>query len=195
MATRSRRYESSKNNDEGEEERRPRRSPKKSGPPLALIFGIVALMGGAVVLARMAANRPKEAAPVPEAKAEDIFGNLPVELPPERKSDPNFRKLRDTAPQGLANTAIWVEAKKVAANADAVYAEAKKAKAANDHTAWAEKGTRAKKLYDKALTMSAIWEEGLLEKYGDTDRQVAGIQTIRNKWFDRLAVLHKTTGR
>ena len=43
--------------------------------------------------------------------------------------------------------------------------------------------------------MTALWEEQLLEKYGETDRQVRDIMRTRNKWFELLRALHKTTGR
>lgn len=190
---RTSRYE----NYEGEEGSRPRRRPKKQGPPLVPILALVVVMAGAVWLARMAAqNKPEEQPPKEEVKAAEIFGDLPEEQPPDRTGmgQGNF-KLKNAAPEGLANNANWQEALAVAARAQAALDVAKKAKADDDHATWNKRGVEAKELYDEAITMTAVWEEELLEQYGDKDRQVRAIMKTRSKWFDLLRTLHKTTGR
>ena len=46
--------------------------------------------------------------------------------------------------------------------------------------------------FDAAFTMTAIWEEELLEQYSDTDPQVRDIVRTRNKWIDKVRHFHKT---
>ena len=176
-----------------------RRATKSSGPPVGPILILVVLMVGAVVVARMAAQGQKttEEEEPAEVTAESIFGDLPREEPPTRKpgSGSKPKKLYEKAPAGLASNSTWIAAKAVAADAKATLEEAKTAKAAGDHAAWADKGVRAKELYDEAITMTAEWEEELMEKYGDNDRQVSEIKRERDGWFNMLRTLHKTTGR
>ena len=84
---------------------------------------------------------------------------------------------------------------KIADQAAVTFASAAKAKANGDHSTWNEKGNEAKELYDRAIILTAAWEDQLMEEYGDTDRQVREIMSIRTKWIEKLTVLHKTTGR
>jgi len=184
--------------DEDDEPTRGRRGARKpAGPPLGLIAVFIALMVGVLVIARMIAqNKP---APVEEptpVTSKAVFGDLPEELPPEpRTRSGSSRKLYEKAPPGLAENATWVEAKAIASRAKAALDEAKTAKAAGDHGGWADKAGRAKDLYDEAITMTAMWEEELMEAYGDGDRQVVAIKRERDGWFNLLRTLHKTTGR
>ena len=180
--------------DEGQ---RPRRRPKKQGPPLVPILALIVVMAGAVYLARQAAqNKPEEEPPKEEVRAAEIFGDLPEEEPPDRSGfGQGGRKLTNTAPAGLAENPTWIQAQEVAAEAAAVLTVAKGAKAAGDHAVWSEKGNEAKELYDKAIIMTADWEDELMAQYGDKDRQVKAIMNERSKWFDLLRTLHKTTGR
>jgi len=182
---------------DGEENSRPRRRARKPGPPLLPILALIVVMAGAVYIARLAAqNKPEKEKPKEEVQAQDIFGDLPLEQPPDRSAFGHGKKrLTNTAPAGLADDANWIAAKQVASDAAAELELAKAAKAAGDHAAWNTKGKEAKELYDKAITMTAVWEEKLMEDYGDTDRQVRAIMDERNKWFDMLRTLHKTTGR
>ncbi len=192
----STRYSNTQDDDASPGRRRPRKS---SGPPVGPILILVVLMVGAVVVARMAAQsetKEEEARPA-EVNAEAVFGDLPREEPPTPKTGSSFKpkKLYEKAPPGLASNTTWVAAKKVAAEAKTVLDAGKIAKAASDHAGWAEKGGRAKDLYDEAITMTAEWEEELMAKYGDNDRQVAEIKRERDGWFNMLRTLHKTTGR
>ena len=194
---RSSRYNAPQDEDEsGRERRRPRKS---GGPPVGPILILVVLMIGAVVVARMLAKnqKPADAAPPAEVSADSIFGDLPREEPPTPGARTEYKpkKLYEKAPAGLASNATWVQAKQVAAEAKTTLDEAKAAKAAGDHAGWSDKGVRAKELYDQAITMTAEWEEELMEKYGDSDRQVAEIKRERDGWFNMLRTLHKTTGR
>jgi hypothetical protein len=158
---------------------------------------LIVVMGGAVYLARLAAqNKPPEEAPKAEVRAQDIFGELPQEEPPDRSGfGAGNKQLSNKAPEGLANNADWQRAQEIAGDAAAKLELAKVAKAAGDHAVWSTKGNEAKALYDEAITMTAEWEDQLLADYGDKDRQVRAIMNERSKWFDMLRTLHKTTGR
>jgi hypothetical protein len=186
-----------KKEEEGEEGR-PRRRPTKSAPPLLPIFALLVVIGGAIVLARMAAKDQKPEEPPPEkVTAEAIFGDLPVEEPPVPASGGGRadRGTKNRAPSGLADTEVWIEALRTADEAAALLAVASKAKTAGDHATWNTKGKQAKELSDQALESTALWEEELMAKYGDADRQVRQIMSIRSKWFEKLAALSKTTSR
>lgn len=183
-------------NDSDENEERPRRQRKKAGPPVGPILLLVGLMIGAVVVARMIASRPKAEETVKtERPASDIFGDLEIEAPPTYTPGKTPKRMVDKAPAGLADSALWIEAKGIAKQAAAVLTEAKAAKAVQDYAGWDDKGVKAKNLFDEAIIMTADWESELMEKYGDNDRQVAAIMNERSKWFDMLRILHKTTGR
>lgn len=192
----STRYSKPQDDEPSGERRRPRKS---SGPPLGPILILVVLMVGAVVIARMAAQdkgTEEDTGPA-EVSADAVFGDLPREEPPTPKvgSGSKSKKLYEKAPPGLASNTTWLAAKKVAVEAKTVLEAGKIAKAAGDHAGWADKGGRAKNLYDEAITMTAEWEEELMSKYGDNDRQVAAIKRERDGWFNMLRTLHKTTGR
>ncbi len=71
--------------DEGDP--RPQRRSKKPGPPIVPILALLVVMGGAVVIARMAAqNKTPEAPPKEKVLASDIFSDLPEEAPPDRSN-------------------------------------------------------------------------------------------------------------
>lgn len=182
--------------DEDDDQPRSRRRSKPSGPPLIPIFALIVLMGGAVYLARLAAqNKPEPEEPKEAVKASEIFGDLPVEEPPPRPGGDGSRKATNKAPEGLANNPDFIRAKEIAVQANVVFEAAKKAKSAGDHGEWNIKAQEAKELFDQAFIMTAVWEEELLEKYGDRDRQVKAIMSERNKWIDKVRTLHKTSGR
>jgi len=184
---------------EGDEEggRRPRQRSQSSTSvmlPAAILLGMIV---GAIVLARAIADKEDaQAAAATEQPAEQKYvTTVPDEEPPKTSgigSPGSFTR----APSGLAaSNPQWAEALTIAAAADELFAEAQKAKADGDHAAFQLKGKAAKETYDKAATLTAAWEEELLETYGERDPQVRDIQRTRTRWLDRLRVLHKTTGR
>jgi hypothetical protein len=186
-----------RNQESQEEGRRPRRRPQKSGPPLVPILGLILVIAGVIFIARVAAkNQKPEPEPPKEIDASDVYGDLPEEQSPTReKSGRKRSRVTSRAPSGLQDNATWIEALKIAERADAVFAEAKKARMDGNHASWNKKGNEAKELYDRAFTLTAVWEEELLGEFGDTDRQVRDIIHIRNRWNDAKLVLHKSTGR
>ena len=125
----------------------------------------------------------------------DPFADIPEELPPTVGSGGKSQ----TNPFGgigeLADDPIWKQAKDLAWKAEGLMADAKAAKAKGDHAAFNEKGKAAKAAYDEALELTAEWEEEMVEKLGENDSNVRAMMKTRNKWFDMLRVLHKTTSR
>lgn len=185
-------------NRESDEERRPARAAKKTSSPLvplAVLFGIIL---GAVILARSFAGK-KDATPVEAAPA--ATGPKPFEKYVEAPPTPREPSSRDgraypPAPEGLAESnPDWARALEIGDEADVLFDAAQAAKRADQTTLFLEKGNAAKAKYDEAFTLTAVWEEELLEKYGDRDRQVKAIMNKRTAWSDRLRVLHKSTGR
>ncbi|MFT7670732.1 MAG: hypothetical protein ACI8X5_003443 [Planctomycetota bacterium] len=173
--------------------------PKKSGPPFLPIMGLFLLMVGAVYVARLAAQKKTEVEPPKEVQASEIFSGLPIEQPKMRKlgsgSTSDEGGNYEPAPEGLADSLEWKRAQGIAEEAFSVLDLAIKAKSTDNHSEWNEKGKRAKELFDEAITITASWEDELLESYGSKDRQVIAIQKERTKWFDKLRILHKTTSR
>lgn len=98
-------------------------------------------------------------------------------------------------PGELEQSEVWINALAIARDADELLDEANRARAANDVGGYQDKGRAAREAYDRALTLTAGWEEELVDTYGDSNRQVRKIMRTRSRWFDRLRVLHKTTPR
>ena len=183
--------------EEPEEEggRRPRRSAP-AGPPIVPLVGLVVLIGLAIVAARMYSAGPKAE---PEAATQGYvpFASVPEEAPPGARTGggPTRSAMTDRAPAGLAASAVWQQALVLGAKGDEALARSAEARRAQDSTAGQAAAREARDAYDEAVTITAEWIEGLLAQYGDTDRQVREISRVRNKWFDNLLALHKTTGR
>jgi len=156
----------------------------------------VALLGAAVAVGVLNRSEP---APAAAQAAEDAvpgprpFADMPPEKPPERSSRSGGSFTR--APEGLAETAIWVDATALAKEAEDLFQETLTAKTAGDHTKANTKGRVAREKFNQALEMTALWEEELFEKHGDRDPQVREIKRTRTKWFSRLEWLHKGIAR
>jgi hypothetical protein len=162
------------------------------------ILAFVVLIVGAIVIARIAASNRGAVDEPPKVEASTIFGDLPEEQPPVPGQNRGGRarvQITDNAPAGLTDNTVWIDALHVIDEGAAVFAKAKQAKASGDHSEWNRLGNEAKDLYNRAIEMTAVWEEELMEKYGENDRQVRDIIKTRNKWLEVLRTLHKTTGR
>jgi hypothetical protein len=177
--------------DQGE---RRRRRPQPKGSSATPIIGIMLLVVGAVAVAMLIQDSKEtaSAAEVVQEPEHKPFSKYREEAPPARKADENpWRE----APAGLANADVWIEALAIGKAADEKLAEANKARSGGDNAMYQAQGKSAKETYDKALLMTAEWEAGLIDKYGERNPQVRQIMGIRTRWFDKLRVLHKTTGR
>ena len=193
-----------KRNDADDEELDRRGRGRQPSPmamllPAALLLGLIA---AAIILARsISSKQVDQAATAAEEKPKEpekkYFTSVPPEKPPEpRGGVGSAPSTKPRAPEGLAESnPDWAKACELAKVADDLFAEAQQAKATDDHETFQLKGKAAKESYDKAIEMTAVWEEELLDKYGDRDPQVRAIQSTRTRWTDRLRVLHKTTSR
>jgi hypothetical protein len=177
-------------------ERGGRRPVKKSGPGIVVPVLIVVVLGGAGAIAMLGGNKAKkapEAAPV--AAKDKPFADLPREEPPApRRAGSSSEALAD-APEGLAADADWQKALAIAATGEALYDEAVAAKSQGETTLANEKGNAAKDKLNEAIEMSALWEDDIVAKYGDTDPQVRAVMRTRSGWFKKLDWLLKSTSR
>ncbi|MDP6762705.1 MAG: hypothetical protein QF860_07565 [Planctomycetota bacterium] len=192
MAYRTRTSREGRAEDHGPAGRRGR--PRSGGPPIAPIAGLGVLILGAILFARLLPDSAATDDGAPPEPAHRPFSSVAEEAPPAPGG--GGARLYDRAPSDLAAShAPWLEAQEIAREADGLFAQAQQAKQADDHAGFSAKGKAAKETYDRAFEMTAAWEEGLLASYGDRDRQVREIVRERNRWIDRVRVLHKTTGR
>ena len=170
------------------------RRTRASGPSLLPLAGLGALIAAAILFARMLPDDGESTTAAPNEPAHQPFSSVAEEAPPSAGGGAG--RLYNRAPSDLAASyPPWMEALELARKADGIFSEAQEAKRTTDHAGFQAKGRAAKEAYDKAFTMTALWEEQLLESYGDRDRQVRVIVRERNRWIDRVRVLHKTTGR
>ena len=63
-------------------------------------------------------------------------------------------------------------------------ANRKAAKKAKNQELFDQKAVAARKIFDSAIEDTAIWEEELQAKLGDTDPVVRKVSRERDKWFD-----------
>jgi hypothetical protein len=180
-----------------EEDEKPQRHPaRKSGIGwfLPAVIATV-LFGGAAVAILKGKKQPKAEAPVEVAGKPKPFADLPPEKPPVRGGSGSRSTFVAEAPEGLASDANWQKAVKLAAEGEALFEEATEAKALGNTALLNEKGKAAREKLDDAFTMTAEWEEELLEKYGDANAEVRRIVRTRSGWADKLRWLHKSTAR
>jgi len=179
---------------QNEQAERRRRRPQPKSSSAAPLIAIVLLVVGAVAVAMLIRDSKDtaNAGEVSEEPGHVPFANYHEEAPPKRKANENpWRE----APSGLANKELWLEALEIAKGADELLAQANKARASGDNAMYHAQGRSAKKAYDQALVLTAEWEAEIVDEYGDRNPQVRKIMGIRTRWFDKLRVLHKTTGR
>lgn len=159
-------------------------------PIVALIVLVVGAVGLAMWLRQASAA---------EAAAETVDEHVPFskyrdEAPPTREPKGEARPWRE-APEGLEAEEAWVNALAIAKDADELLDQANRAREAGDNAGYQDKGRAAKETYDRALELTAEWEERIVAEYGEGNPTVRAIVRTRSRWFDRLRVLHKTTGR
>jgi len=158
----------------------------------------VVLGGGALWAIAQGEKKPAAAAEGTEPARPRPFEDMPPEEPPPPRAargDEQASPFTTTAPEGLAEDEGWQAAVKLAAEAEAHFEAATEAKVAGDTTRLNQEGARARALFDQALETTALWEEELLEKWGETDPQVRKIVRTRSQWFDRTRWLHKSIAR
>lgn len=177
----------------------PRRGRGRSQPalPVLPVVSFLALLAVAILAARMIGDErggtTAEAAPAEAGRKP--FASVPDEPPPNSKGRTAFAPT-DDAPAGLlAGDGTWKRALELAAEAESVFARARKARDTGDMSRWNELAHQAKELFDQAFTMTAPIEEDWIARFGETDRQVREMMRTRTRWQERMTLLHKTTGR
>lgn len=180
------------------------RKPQRQGPGAGAIVALVLLVVGAVAVATWLQRENASEASASEAVGDgepEPFSKYRDALEEERRRareglrDDEPTRTYAPAPDDLASDDVWVNALAIAADADEELDAANAAREAGDNAGYHEHGRAAMQGYDRALELTAVWEEELLEQYGERSPKVRDIVKTRSRWFDRLRVLHKTTGR
>ena len=164
---------------------------------LALVgIGVAAYVHG-LELERAAAQ--EAAQQTGEEQPEDPFAHIPRELPPGVASLPTDDSGTSKDP-GSAPTPVdpgdiedprWLEALKEGAAGELLAAEARKAKAKDDHALFREKGKAAKLAFDRAFTLTVELEAELIEAHGEHHPTVVRVVRVRNGWQDQMRVFHR----
>jgi hypothetical protein len=133
----------------------------------------------------------KEGAAGTPAPAVDPFAGLPPEAPPPSPEGRGRVRESDRAPAGLLKDPRWVGALQVAQEAYALRDLAEDAKASDDFAGFASKAVAAREAFGRALDASRGFEDGIIDQYGEDDRQVKQVARERNKWIDSRAKYRK----
>lgn len=169
-----------------------RRSSKNPVPGLLAVLLFLGVVGGAVYVA-IWADRSKSKAAGEEPEAEYTpFSSVDPEPLPEPRGRRGDGERKPPSPEGVADDSSWLRALEIAERGWQHTAEASDAQAAGDQATYREKASAAKKAFDEAFTLTAAFEEALVEKHGERDRQVREIIRTRNKWMDKMRLFHKT---
>jgi len=162
--------------------------------PILLAVVIVCGIGLAILTDQQKAAE-KQQAPKAEAAPRNPFADVPEEKPPVRTGGGGASKYNfvSKAPEGLANNDNWRAALKLAGEGEKLFEEATQAKAAGDTATLNDKGRQAREKLTSAVEMTAVWEEELLEKYGDANLEVREIKRTRSSWIDKMRWLHKSS--
>ena len=94
-----------------------------------------------------------------------------------------------------ASLPAFAAARTLAAQAGKLLVDARAADAAGDSTKARELRKQSHLTYNQAFEDTALWEDEILSKYTDRDRQVKKIMDERSRWMQKIIALHKTTGR
>jgi hypothetical protein len=173
-----------------------RRPVRKSGmsPMVPVLIGAVVVMG--IGLSFLGKGEKADAAPQQDSGKPKPFADLPPEAPPVRGASGSSKyTMIAKAPEGLMSDANWLKAVQLASEGEAFFDEATAAKVAGDTPKLNEKGKLARDKLDEAFTMTAVWEEELLEKYGDANADIRRIVKVRSSWIDKVRWLHKSIAR
>jgi len=174
---------------------KPDRRAKKSngmGMYIPILLAVVIVCG--VGLAVIVGNKPKDDKPsaANAAPKKDPFADVPAEAPPTKQGGSSKYNFVSKAPDGLTDNANWKDACKLAQAGEELFKLATEAKAAGDTATLNEKGREAREKLTSAVEMTAVWEEELLEKYGDGNVAVREIMKVRSGWIDKMRWLHKS---
>ncbi len=158
---------------------------------MAPVLGFVVLGAlGIGIASWLYSRKPERSQAAPQGEGApaivDPFSDLPAEKPPDGHG-PTRMRLTSKAPEGLENRQVWIDAQRLAERAYALAADADAAKAASDERTYRAQGEAAHAAFDRALESTALWEQEIVELYGENDRQVRRIHRERSRWFDKMA--------
>ena len=175
------------------------RSSTHSVPPMALVAIVIAILGGGIVLAML--KKPEAAKSAQSAKQSSAADKPFSDLGPDRFAHKASTESATPAPFSAASpldlehNETWMKALALAEEGEALWQEVTDAKAENDRTTLNEKGRQAKDKFDAAFSSTALLEEQLLEKHGDSNPSVRQMVKTRSVWVKRLDWLLKNSGR
>jgi hypothetical protein len=175
-----------------------RRPPARRGPTSVAWLGILAvvILGGGATLAMLKKQQGQaQTAPPGDAGKSRPFADMPPETPPARSSGGGESAQPFGSPAALLSDPVWQRAVELAEQGEALYQQAVEAKTKGDVPTLNARGNEAKRKLDEALETTAQLEEDLIAERGETDSLVRNVQRVRNRWFDRVRWLHKSTSR
>lgn len=157
--------------------------------PVILIVGLLAAVGGALIVMNGAKNKEKqsESTPPPQdaPSGPSPFADVDLKVPGSDRA-----KMVDVSPPGLMESAEFKKADALGSEGISLMKEAFEADKAGDRDAYREKGIAAKQKLILAMHASTDWWMALDEKYPN-DRQIKLIARQREKWSKALGKVRK----
>jgi len=175
--------------EESDDNRQTRRDQRATKSPAPVLIGIFVLVGLAIgVTGWLNSEKVKQAASGEEVAKEPAgpFQDLADETGPNPKSAPGASRAPRAriALEDLSDDPVWLTALEQVKPGYALVDEAEAAKKAKNQELFDLKAVAAREIFDSAIENTAIWEEGLQEKFGDRDPIVRKVIRERDKWFD-----------
>ncbi|QDV04527.1 hypothetical protein Poly30_00180 [Planctomycetes bacterium Poly30] len=161
------------------------------------VFAAIGLLVvGALVVAVMQNKKKNEEAAAAAQAAERAVVKEQTSNPfADRDNDPKARDgskigTQNTAPEGLAETKLWVDAKVLGDAGIALVKEATAALNQGDEETYRTKGIEARDKLDEALLQTGDWIIDLLANHPN-DRQVDRLSRERGRWQDHIKKVRK----
>ena len=155
--------------------------------PVIAILLLLALVGGIGFAVKKSQEEKQVTAAENVSDEPAPFSSVPDEAPPDLSGRGNRTGVK--AGEGLLTDPTWVQAKQLADEGYALAEESKAAEKAGDTASYQAKAGQGHDKFAEAVEMTAIWEEGLVEKHGDGDPVVKGIMKVRSRWFAQMRKL------
>jgi len=159
--------------------------------PVILIVGLIAAIGGALIVMNAGKNKEKQNNAAPAGEQEDApsgpspFDDVDLNVPGSGRA-----KMVDISPPGLMEKAQFKKAEAFANEGIALMKAAIEADKAGDSDTYREKGLAAKAKLISAMEESTDWWMDLDERYPN-DLQIKKIARVREKWSKALGKVRK----
>ncbi len=178
--------------------RNSRSSDRSSQGPnmMPVILAMAVLVGGALLVAVMQNKKKDQEAAAAKTATEQKAAADDAPSPfGDRDNSPKTRDggrmaMKNTAPAGLAETALWVEAKKLGDRGIELVKEATKARKAGDEETFRTKGLEGRELLEEAVLNTGDWIIDL-DMAHPGDRQVDKLSRERGRWQDHMKKVRK----